>query len=399
MSSILILHPNYPAQFKLHCEILTQLGHKVVFVAQSASVQPIAGVKLYVLQQHLGFEALHNHCSDEVDRSLMRSRQYLEMFWRLHLHGFVPDLAISHSGWGCGRELKTVWPSTKVISYLEWWFQPNSALSRYENRPPMRVITSAMQPKLDARNELLLEEALQADVCVTPTQWQRSQFPPSLQARCVVIHEGVDIAAYAPNGKPQAPSAVITYGTRGFESMRGFPDLITELRTALAAFPMWSASIAGEDRSFYSPTSPSFVGDSLGEWARNQLQSAQVLERVQFVNRLPAGSYRDWLSLSSLHIYLTQPFVASWSLVEAMASGALLVVSNVEPVKEIVPQNSAIFVDHRCSGWLHKLLSRLDEEPQYFDLIRASARRSSLRFSSVDAKRAWLGLICQLIRT
>lgn len=400
MANILILHPNYPAQFKLHCELLVRHQHNVVFLAQSASERPLDGVKLYVLHGHLGRDVLDQSCSDECQRILMRSDQYREMFQHLSASGYIPDLVISHSGWGCGVAVRKVWPAVRIISYLEWWFDAYSELALYEQRPGLSVIAPEMQHKLQARNGHLQMEAQLADVCVTPTQWQRSQFPASLRSQCLVIHEGVDLDLYAPVGLPDPERRpVLTYGTRGFEQIRGFHYLIEELTRALHKSLSWHVSIVGEDRCFYSPARPTRDYASNGEWAQSRIEAAGLGERVQFRNRLPASEYRSWIRHSSLHVYLSYPFVASWSLVEAMASGALLVVSDVPPVRELLPHGAAIFVDPRRPGWLVRAMGHISSLGPSSLLVRRAARRAALRYDRASSKELWHQLISQLLPT
>lgn len=399
MSNILILHPNYPAQFRLHSQFLLSAGHRVVFVAQSASERPLPGLKLYVLQHQLSREYLEQACSDESDRVTMRSMQYNQMFLHLDSQGFVPDLVISHSGWGCAQTVKDCWKNARLISYLEWWFDPDSALVSFEASPDFQTIHRHMQPKLDVRNQLLLKEAEQADSCVSPTYWQRSQFPLSLQARCSVIHEGVDLSEFAPRGIPDHSKRVMTYGTRGLEPMRGFQQFIQQLELALPISPEWTVSIAGEDRCFYSPSRPPKAFKTYGDWAASLLESSNLASRVQFVNRLPATRYKAWLRVSSLHIYLSQPFVCSWSLVEAMAMGCLLVVSDVPPVREVVPDNAAFFVDHRRPDWLQPILQAVESDPAGCLRLRSAARRAALRFCRHRSVQSWKRLVGQLLPT
>jgi glycosyltransferase involved in cell wall biosynthesis len=59
-------------------------------------------------------------------------------------------------------------------------------------------------------------------------------------------------------------------------------------------------------------------------------------DRVHFLGRVPYASYRSILQISRCHVYLTVPFVLSWSLLEAMSMGATIVASDVAPVREVM---------------------------------------------------------------
>jgi glycosyltransferase involved in cell wall biosynthesis len=89
------------------------------------------------------------------------------------------------------------------------------------------------------------------------------------------------------------------------------------------------------------------VGDSLDR------------SRVHFVGKLPYAQFLTLLQISSVHIYLTVPFVLSWSLLEAMSSGCLIVASNTPPVREVMDDGvNGLLVDFSSPA---ALAERVDE--------------------------------------
>ena len=56
--------------------------------------------------------------------------------------------------------------------------------------------------------------------------------------------------------------------------------------------------------------------------------------RLHFVGTLPYDNYLNLLQVSTAHIYLTYPFILSWSMLEAMSTGCIVVASGTPPVAE-----------------------------------------------------------------
>jgi glycosyltransferase involved in cell wall biosynthesis len=72
------------------------------------------------------------------------------------------------------------------------------------------------------------------------------------------------------------------------------------------------------------------------EWLMKEVGDSLDLSRTHFVGRIPYLAYVSLLQISRLHIYLTYPFVLSWSMLEAMACGAPVLASATPPVQEII---------------------------------------------------------------
>ncbi len=58
--------------------------------------------------------------------------------------------------------------------------------------------------------------------------------------------------------------------------------------------------------------------------------------RVHFLGRVPYDVFLSLIQVSRVHVYLTYPFVLSWSLLEAMSAGAAIVAGDTEPVREVM---------------------------------------------------------------
>jgi glycosyltransferase involved in cell wall biosynthesis len=70
------------------------------------------------------------------------------------------------------------------------------------------------------------------------------------------------------------------------------------------------------------------------------------LRRIHFLGHLSYQQYLTVLQISTVHVYLTYPFVLSWSLLEAMSAGCLVVSSRTPPVEEVIrDQENGLLVE------------------------------------------------------
>lgn len=288
------------------------------------------------------------------------AEQYRRGMAQLANEGWIPEVVVSHSGWGCGLHVKELWPHCRHIAYLEWWFDPQSALWHHDPQNKELGLGPAGGQKFWKRNQSLALELVCADAVVAPSQWQREQLPPLLQERCEVIYDGVDRTRFRHDPKQRSSTPLLTYGTRGMEPMRGFPEFVRELPAALMAWPELVVEIAGGDEIHYAGKAP--TQGSWKIWAEEQLAEWLKAGRVRWMGQLGPKEYVRWLQSSWCHVYLTQPFVASWSLLEALACGCQLIASDVPPVREFCDSTEAWLVDSRKQGFLQPPLVALRQQ-------------------------------------
>ena len=379
---ILLLHPNFPGQFRSRARRWADDGHDVRFICQTHFGRQIAGVHRICLKGKAGHNHLESQGLGAVDRHLEMARQYRIGFDALTENGWEPNLVLSHSGWGCGTHARLAFPKANQVGYVEWWFK---------TRGPDEINTHL-------RNQPMALELAECHQLVTPTWWQRAQLPPGVKQRCKVIGDGVDTDWFKPDPQKKATSPLLTYGTRGMEPTRGFPQFIQALPALLEAVPELAVEIAGEDRICYSGKPPSgYTG--FGAWAKEQLQ--QWGHRVRFVGVLEPKAYRHWLQRSWLHVYLTKPFVASWSLLEAMACGCCVIGSNNPTVKEFTLESGAILVDTWQSDprWLLKAAMPLLKSAEARAQLGRAARTLSLGHRIEKAHQEWGHVLGQGLTT
>ena len=389
-AKVLILHHNFPAQFRYLCLDLAQAGHDVVFLSERNFVGAFSGVR------QITVEPIQQKKLSNLEGQLDCADAFRYAMEKLRDEGWIPDIVISHSGWGCGLDVSLVFPNAIRVSYLEWWFRNDADDYNFDLHSPWWNYSKELIFKLRRRNLTLALELTEAHHVVTPTLWQRSQLPVSLQKRCEVIHEGVDTDFFVmnPSWRPKTRLR-LTYATRGMEPMRGFPEFVRALPQLLERFSNLEVVIAGDDRVAYGARKPK--EGTFGNWARGHLRPWHERGSVRFVGHLPTKTYARLLKSSHVHCYLTRPLVASWSLLEAMASGCCLVASDIESVREIADPNGTSWVDHRQ----HKdLVSTLDRALSFSEaqrnasgrLQRERAIHSWNRRLSLDRWRGLLGI-------
>jgi len=103
------------------------------------------------------------------------------------------------------------------------------------------------------------------------------------------------------------------------------------------------------------------------------------MSRVHFTGGLPYGQYLQVIQASSVHVYLTRPFVLSWSMIEAMSTGCLVLGSDTEPVREVIEDGkNGLLVDFFSP---HQIADRIEEvldHPDRYAQLRQNARQTVL---------------------
>ena len=392
VNKILFLHPNFPAQFKHLSRDIANQGHQVKFLCQTHFGRTVEGVEKIVLKQAAGKEALDKCNLTIFERSQKLAEQYRMIFKALKNDGYTPDVVICHSGWGCGLFVKEVWPESKHISYSEWWFSPQSDFFNYDPENLELNINSNAIKKSWIRNQSWALEHANADYIVTPTDWQKEQLPKLYRDNCQTIFDGIDTKVFNCSKKQEKSKITkLTYGTRGMDPMRCFPQLIKELPELFSHFPDIVIEIAGNDEAAYGSGKPS-NGEyaSWGSWARQYLAAKKINNRVKWVGYLKPNSYIQWLQSSDCHIYLTHPFVASWSLVEAFCCGLPIITSDIKATREICRDDPlTVYADHREKGFLTRALISMANNNLTDPKAKEMRSRAAFRFSRDLALQQW----------
>jgi glycosyltransferase involved in cell wall biosynthesis len=336
---VLFLHRNFPAQYRhVAAALAADRANTVVFGTRD-SEGAIDGVKKVLFKPTRGVRPETHPYLRPTEEAVLDGQAVFRVCARLRDQGFVPDLVCAHSGWGPGLYAKDVFPKAKLLVYFEWYYRGRGGDADFIDPQAIDDDTAC---RIRTRNAPLLLDLADCDRGLCPTQFQRDQFPAIFHPKLTVLHDGIDTDYFtpAPGTKLTLPGLdlagareIVTYATRGMEPYRGFPQFMRAAALLLKRRPGLHIVIAGSDRVAYSRKLPE--GQSYKQQALSELGDAD-LSRLHFTGALPYGQYLDLLRASSAHVYLTVPFVLSWSLLESMAAGCLVVASDTAPVREAI---------------------------------------------------------------
>lgn len=378
---ILFLHQNFPGQFLHLAPALQARGHEVLALTDFTNnrLSPIRTLRYK--HQPAAVEAaatrLGRNYTIMSDRGVSVARACAQLRAR---DEYVPDVIFGHSGWGETLFLKQIWPEAKVIIYAEFYYQGEGADVGFDPE----FARTGLEPKLIAQGRAahLAQSLVHADAGLSPTRWQASTYPKNLQSMISVIHDGVDCAALAPDPQAslqlpegqvlRAGDEVLTFVNRNLEPYRGYHIFMRALPQILRDRPQAQVMIVGGDEVSYGAAPK-------GESGWKQRILAEVagqldLERVHFLGRVAYPDFLSILKISRVHAYLTYPFVLSWSMLEAMAAGCLVVGSNTPPVAEVLRHGeTGLLVDFfDTEGWSRQLTQALAEPARFAPLRQAA---------------------------
>lgn len=379
---ILFVHQNAPGQFRHLAPCLADDSrNQVVFL--SAGAQGSSNlVKWLNYNPPSPAGPQTHHYLHRAELSIRRGQSVARACISLQRNGFTPDLVIGHPGWGETMFLREVLPHSTIVSYCELFYQSEGQDTGYI---PETYIDLDGKCRIRTWNADLLTSLNIMDCGLSPTRWQRDQHPAIFRDRIHVVHDGVDTTEAAPRSDarfdvPNGPSfvvgeEVITFVARDLEPVRGFVMLMQALPELLRRRPNAQIVICGGDGVSYGRR-PS----EGGTWREVMLKKTPLdPERVHFVGKLSRSAYLSLLQVSALHLYLSVPFVLSWSCVEALSCGCLLLASDVAPVREVVEDGvNGFLVDARDSGMLASRAADLLAHRHQLDEVRRNAREQAI---------------------
>lgn len=338
----LFVHQNFPAQYRHVAPALAQRpGHQVVALGENAG-EALPGV------QHVRYKApstasekTHRYLR-RLEHAVYRGQQVARAGLALKERGFTPDVVCCHPGWGEGLFLRDVWPDARLLYYYEFYYSSAGADVGFDPPGQPASIDDACRVRLLNANHLLSLQV--SDWGHTATRWQASRFPDWVRAKLSVVHEGVDtdLIRALPgaeftlaDGRVLRPGdEVVTFIGRGLEPYRGFPNFMRALPEILARRPAAQVVVVGGEEPHYGGKPPGG-----GTWKARllaELEGRIDLSRLHFTGKVPHAALQALLSISAAHVYLTYPFVLSWSMLEAMSCGCLVIGSATAPVQEVI---------------------------------------------------------------
>ena len=368
MNRFLFVHQNFPGQYRhLAAHYAADAGCRVVAVGEKPNLarQPrLPGVQL--LGYDIQFEN-HNPFEASVLRAIQRGKRVAAGAAHLRRQGFRPDVIFTHIGWGEALFLKDVFPDARVLLYNEFFYRAQGGDVGFDREFPM---SAEKVLRLRVMNAPLLMSLDASDWGMAPTRWQQKQFPAAYAERMSVIHDGIDTDVVTP-GTPD--EELITYVARNLEPYRGFHVFMRAIPEIQKRRPKARIVIVGGDEVSYSPRLP--PGQTYRQRLLKEIEGKADLSRVQFTGRIPYAEYLSILRRSSVHVYLTYPFVLSWSLLEAMSAGCLVVGSRTPPVEEVIRDGeNGLLTDFFST---EQLAARIDHAlSKDFSPLRDAARKT-----------------------
>ena len=387
MTKYLLIHQNFPGQYKHLAPALAARGDQVV--ALTPKVEKVAkwqGVTL-LPYKYAGKPAkgLHPWLGD-FETKLIRGHSCYRAAVALKARGFTPDVILAHHGWGESLFLKDVWPEARLGLYCELYHTADYPFVGFDPEfTPPSPETDALRLRLKNLNNRLHFEV--GDAGISPTEFQAATFPEAMRQRISVVHDGIDTAHVTSNGTARLDlghgkwvtreDEVVTFINRNLEPYRGYHVFMRALPELLRRRPRAQVVLIGGDSVSYGAKAPGgqtwkqvFIDEVRGQipdddWAR-----------VHFLGRVPYDVFLSFMQVSRAHVYLTYPFVLSWSLLEAMSAGAPIVASDTAPVREVLSDgDTGLLVDFfDQAGIVDRVCTLLDDAELQVHL-RENARK------------------------
>ena len=404
-TDILFIHQNMPGQFRFLAAALAKLPQiRVFFLTCRPGVQ-IEGVVSAVYPRPEAKQLSEEAFARPLEASARYGRAAAKAALELKAKGVAPRLIVVHPGWGEGLLIRDIWPEARILSYAEYYYQPSGGDTGFD---PMFPVSANGLATARMMNANLLVSHEQADALLCPTHWQKQRHPPMLQDKIEVIFDGIDTTRVCPDALARftlpdgsvltAANEVITYVARNLEPHRGYHIFMRALPRLLKARPNATVVIVGGEEASYSPKSPA-PHASWREMLAAQVDLGAAAARVHHIGKLPYGDYLSLLRVSSAHVYLTYPFVLSWSCLEAMAAGCLMVASDTGPVREVITDgaNGLLFSFFDTDALVATVCRALDD-PARGQALRAAARQTAVAgYDIKDCLAAQLRLVERLI--
>lgn len=384
--NILFLHTNFPAQFSHLAQILASSDqNEVVFLSQYQRKDMYLPKVRHIRLPASPAPSTKNKAKEALLKNFHTGEIFANAMLRLQEEGFYPDIVYDHPGWGCGMYVPDIYPDAARICYCEWFYTKGADFAFFAPKKKRSAVAFAT----GRQNNLCQLDALrECDLAISPTHWQMSQYPGEFHNKFQVIHDGIDATFFSPASEKNADTfsfgnvslpkgtPIVSYTGRGLEPYRGFPQFYNTLPKVLKRNPQCHILIMGEDRTCYSRARSD--GKTWGQYMRETVAVDET--RVHFLPFSSYETYRRLLQASTVHIYFTVPFVLSWSMLEAMSCGCLLIASDTEPVREVIQdQKNGLLTPFWDEQALAEKIIHCLEYPEQYASMRIAARETVLK--------------------
>jgi glycosyltransferase involved in cell wall biosynthesis len=402
LMNILFVHQNFPGQFRHIAHQLAKLpDNQVVAICQLHAPQ-LEGIRCLTYKPaRAPARGVHPYLVS-TESHILNGQAVARVLLSIKKDGFRPDIVIAHTAWGEALYVKDIFPGVPLVGFFEFYYHARGADVGFDPEYPLDLDGAL---RLRTRNATHLLSLDTVDRGITPTRWQHSVFPPEYQSKLDIIHEGIDTertrrqavaGLKLPDGATlSAETSVVTYIARNLEPYRGFHMFMRAVEIVCAQNPDVHIVILGGDEVSYGTRLPN------GQTYRQRMLDEVRIDplRVHFLGRVPYDEYLNFLWLSKVHVYLTVPFVLSWSMLEAMSAECLIIGSDTPPVKEVIEHdNSGLLVDFFSPKEIAQTILSVLNRPRDFDALRAKARQTVLdRYTLAQGVGRYRALIERLM--
>jgi len=380
---ILFVHQNFPGQFLHLAPALVERGHDVVALTDEKNgrkstittyryrkPEPRPDPKVARLGTTFGEMTNRAHCAARA-ALVLRDK-----------HGYSPDVIFGHGGWGETLFLHEVWPDARMLVYSELYYAPRGLDVGFDKEFGKAGDEKAFTVVARQGHQALM--MAQADAALAPTEFQADTFPECFRDKITIIHDGVDTNRLVPNpdahvslpsgAQFRAGDEVLTFINRNLEPYRGYHSFMRALPAVMRARPNAQVVIIGGDDVSYGARPGE--GKTWKEIFLDEVRDRIDLSRVHFTGKVPYATFVGLMQVTRVHCYLTVPFVLSWSMLEAMSAGALVVGSKTAPVEELITDGvNGRLADFFDTRELAEVLVDSLARPGDFSDLRAAARQ------------------------
>ncbi len=399
---LLFVHQNFPAQYRhLAAHFGSSKDNQVVAIAKRGDAN-IPGVRVLTYQPRREPHNDIHHYIREFEGHILHGQGAVRAMTQLKNSGFYPDIVCAHPGWGETLFVKDVFPNAVMLNYCEFFYRANGSDVGFDPKSPPSLDTIC---RIRARNSTLILSLEACDRGIVPTRWQWQQHPKEFLDKISIIHDGIrtDIASPDPGATFTTDSGrtftradeVVTYAARNLEPYRGFPSFMRAAGLILKRRPNAHIIVVGGDDVSYGAKAPD------GKTYRQMMLDEVDLDlsRIHFHGRLPYDRFLSVLKVSQAHIYLTYPFVLSWSMLESMSCGCLVVGSRTQPVEEVIRDGeNGLLVDFYSPESIAEAIDRVFDHPDRMESLRQRARETILAgYDLKDCLQKQIALIHDLV--
>lgn len=387
---MIFIHQNMPGQFRGLLPVLAgNPKHEVFAIGDEANIKHTfkkipPGLKLLGYRMPQGIRVAGHPFLSSTEHAVIRGETVALVLSDLKKKGLKPDVICAHSGWGESFYVKDVFPDVRLINYCEFFYQTEGRDFGFDPEFPDHAFGAW---NLRTRNAIQLLSLPSMDAGISPTEWQASSYPKEYRPKISIIHEGVNTKIVRPDPKAyvslndkgitlRKDDEIITFVNRNLEPYRGFHVFMRALPQLQKERPNAHVFMIGGDGVSY--------GKSLSQGTYRQMMLKELghkidFSRVHFLGQIAYSDYLRILQISTAHVYLTYPFVLSWSMLEAMAAGCLVIGSRTAPVEEILKhEKNGLLVDFFSTEQIVAAVNRVCESKDRLQDLRDAARKTIL---------------------